>query len=234
MMQQHWTIVTPSEYEHEQRALDFVRAGLPDQDPYRAWANFEFQAADGALYEVDLLALTPAGFWLVEVKSRPGALEGDFGTWTWVTPEGRRLSDDNPIHLANKKAKALAGLLRQHLPRGARLPFLEPLIFLSDPGLDLRLAGPARNHVCLTDRPPDDPRGPRDGILAALVARRVPGARPSCDVPIDARLARSLTQALDRVGIRPSQKERRVGDHLMGGLLLDVANCFQDRLAPRR
>lgn len=175
-MQKHWTIVAPSEFEHERRTLDFVRAGLPDHDPYRAWANFEFQTPDGALYEVDLLVLGKGGFWLVEVKSRPGRLEGDFGTWTWTTPDGRRVTDDNPIHLANKKSKALAGVLRPHVSRGVRLPFLEPLVFLSNPDLDFRLTGSAASHVCLTDRPADDPRGPRDGVLAALTARAVPSA----------------------------------------------------------
>ena len=43
-----WNIITASQYEWELTALDFVRQGLPDHDPYRAWANFEFQAADGA------------------------------------------------------------------------------------------------------------------------------------------------------------------------------------------
>ncbi len=53
-----WNIITPSQYEHERRGLDFIRAGLPDHDPYRAWSNFEFQTSDGAIYEVDLLVLT--------------------------------------------------------------------------------------------------------------------------------------------------------------------------------
>src|SRR5438270_6781534 len=38
-----WNIITPSQYEWERRGLDFIRTGLPDHDPYRAWANFEFQ-----------------------------------------------------------------------------------------------------------------------------------------------------------------------------------------------
>ena len=71
MMTAHWTTITPSQYPWERAALDFVRAGLPDHEPYRAWANFEFQAPDGAIYEVDLLVLTKQGLWLVEIKSRP-------------------------------------------------------------------------------------------------------------------------------------------------------------------
>ena len=53
-----WKIITPSQYEHERNALDFVRDGLPDHDPYRAWTNFEFQTDDGAIYEVDLLDIS--------------------------------------------------------------------------------------------------------------------------------------------------------------------------------
>jgi len=50
-----WNIITPSQYEWERRGLDLIRTGLPDHDPYRAWANFEFQTSDGAIHEVDLL-----------------------------------------------------------------------------------------------------------------------------------------------------------------------------------
>ena len=39
---------------------------------YRAWTNFEFVADDGSINEVDLLVFTPQGFFLVEIKSRPG------------------------------------------------------------------------------------------------------------------------------------------------------------------
>jgi Nuclease-related domain len=123
MQEPRWKIITPSQFEHERRALDFIRAGLPDHEPYRAWSNFEFQTLDGALYEVDLLVLAREGFWLVEIKSRPGRLEGDAGTWTWTTPEGRRITTDNPVHLANRKAKALKDLLlSQPAAKGIRLP----------------------------------------------------------------------------------------------------------------
>ena len=106
-----WKIITPSQYEWERRALDFIRAGLPNHDPYRAWANFEFQSHDGAVYEVDLLVLTKQGFWLVEIKSWPGKVSGDAGTWT-RTHEGKSRSEDNPVLLVNRKAKALSSLLK--------------------------------------------------------------------------------------------------------------------------
>jgi hypothetical protein len=230
MVATNWTIITPSRYEWERRALDFIRARFPTHDPYRAWANFEFQAADGAIYEVDLLVLTKQGFWLVEIKSRPGRVEGDPGTWIW-THNGRRFSDDNPVLLANRKAKALAALLAQQPAcRKGQLPWLDALVFLSDPDIQCDLRGPARHRVCLTDREANHPLGPRQGIRAALINREVPGVEASPRVPIDIRVARMLTQALEQAGIRPSQQARRVGDYVLGELLADGPG-YQDWLA---
>ena len=123
MMKSRWNTISPSLYPWERAALDFIRAGLPDHEPYRAWANFEFQAADGAIYEADLLVLTKQGLRLVEIKSRPGRVEGDAGTWTWTDREGRRLSVDNPVLLANRKAKALSSLPK---PKMAAQPQAKP------------------------------------------------------------------------------------------------------------
>src|SRR6476660_5335928 len=101
-----WKIITPSQYEWERRALDFVKAGLPDHDPYRAWSNFEFQTSDGAIYEVDLLVLSKLGFSLVECKSCSLSNNANTGTWT-RSQDDRLHSEDNPVLLANRKAKAL-------------------------------------------------------------------------------------------------------------------------------
>jgi hypothetical protein len=125
-----WNIITPSQYEWERRGLDFIRAGLPDHDPYRAWANFEFQTPDGAIYEVDLLVLTKQGFFLVEIKSWPGRVRGDAGTWT-RTHEGRTRSEDNPVMLANRKAKALVSLLKsQQAVKKVRVPWMDEWLVL--------------------------------------------------------------------------------------------------------
>ena len=175
MVATNWTIITPSRYEWERRALDFIRARFPTHDPYRAWANFEFQAPDGALYEVDLLVLSKQGFWLVEIKSRPGRVAGDTGTWIW-THNGRRFSDDNPVLLANRKAKALAALLgQQPACRKGQLPWLDALVFLSDPDMQCALRGPARHRVCLTDR---EAGGLGPGLrVRALPRRQCPDRR---------------------------------------------------------
>ena len=173
-----WKIITPSQYEWERRGLDFIKAGLPDYDPYRAWANFEFQTSDGAIYEVDLLVLTKMGFWLVECKAWEGRIFGDPGTWT-RSQDGRLHSDDNPVLLANRKAKALSSLLKsQSAVSKIRVPWLDALVFLSADNLQCDLTGPARNRVCLKDRPADAHHPERKGVLAALINRDGQGIDP--------------------------------------------------------
>src|SRR3954470_15279189 len=207
MMKKNWNTITPSQYPWERAALDFVRAGLPDHEPYRAWANFEFQAADGAIYEVDLLVLTRQGLWLVEIKSRPGRVEGDAGTWTWVDDKGRRTSVDKPVLLANRKAKALSSLLKPRMAaQKVTMPWLEALVFLSDPDIQVDLPGAARNRVAVPDRDSAEGRPARKGIIAALVNGEVAGVEPVSRDAIDKNTAAKLARALDQVGIRPSQK----------------------------
>ena len=225
-----WNIITPSQYEWERRGLDFIRTGLPDYDPYRAWSNFEFQTDDGAIYEVDLLVLTKQGFWLVETKAWAGRIWGDSATWT-RSHDGRTRSEDNPVLLANRKAKALASLLKaQSAVSKVRLPWLDALVFLSADNLQFDLTGPARNRVLLKDRPADPHHPERKGILAALMSRDGPGIDPELRTTIDTPLSRALARAVDQAGIRPSQKSRRVGDYVLGDLIADGPG-YQDRLA---
>jgi hypothetical protein len=108
IMDKFWKQITPSDYAWEQEALDFVKAALPDHEPYRAWANFEFITKEGFVNEVDLLVHTPKGLFLVEIKSHPGVMKGDAGTWVWQSPEGKRKAFDNPLLLTDRKAKKLA------------------------------------------------------------------------------------------------------------------------------
>jgi hypothetical protein len=107
-----WKQVTESQHPWEREALAFVRAHLPDGDPVRAWANFEFVDDGGQVHEVDLLVLTRRGFFLVEIKSWQGTVEGNTLTWTRTLPNGTKQSVDNPLLLANRKAKKLVSLLR--------------------------------------------------------------------------------------------------------------------------
>ena len=218
-----WQAITDSEFPWERDALAFVRDRLPDHEPYRAWSNFEFIADDGSINEVDLLVLTPKGFYLVEIKSRPGIVEGDQGTWTW-RHDGRTHTVDNPLLLANRKAKKLISLLRRQpaLQKKARSPFLEAHVFLSHAGVDCRIAEELRDRVHRRDI--GTGRDERPGIVAAL-------SRHSAGTPVrmrpDRPMAKALSRAMPEAGIRPSQRARRVGDYRLDELLLDGPN-YQD------
>ena len=126
----NWITAAESRYPWERDALDFVRGQFPAHEPYRAWSNFEFIADDGSVNEVDLLVFTPQGLFLIEIKSRPGRLFGDAGTWTWET-DGRLITTDNPLILANTKAKKLRSLLyrQKACKKKGPLPFIEALVF---------------------------------------------------------------------------------------------------------
>jgi len=101
-MDKLWKQITQSDYAWEREALEFARQLLPDHDPYRAWANFEFIAQDGSINEVDLMVLTPKGMYLVEIKSHPGVIRGDAANWVWERPlpKGEQKIFDNPRLLA--------------------------------------------------------------------------------------------------------------------------------------
>ena len=72
--------------------------------------------------------LTKQGFWLVEIKSWPGHVRGDAGTWT-RTHNGKTISEDNPVMLANRKAKALVSLLKsQQSTRNIKVPWMEAIV----------------------------------------------------------------------------------------------------------
>ncbi len=90
-----WTAVTESQFPWEREALDWLRARLPDYNPWQAWANFEFIDDAGKVNEIDALVLSPAGLFLIEIKSRPGLVTGDTHTWIWTT-DGRDVFSGRP------------------------------------------------------------------------------------------------------------------------------------------
>ena len=183
MQSNQWQEVTPSRFPWEREALAFVRERLPDHEPFRAWTNFEFIADDGTVNEVDLLVLTPAGLFLVEIKSRPGTLDGDAGTWTWTDSDGRRVTTDNPRLLASRKARKLASLLRrQHAFGKVACPYIDELVFCSAAGLTSRLTGPAAARACFRDPESGTPSPTAPavaGIIGALTERACPGLQPA-------------------------------------------------------
>ena len=224
----NWNTITESKFPWERDALEFVRLQFPDHEPYRAWANFEFIADDGSINEVDLLVFTPEGFFLIEIKSRPGRLTGDAGTWTWET-DGRPVTFDNPLFLANTKAKKLRSLLERQpvARRKGNVARVEALIFCSAPDLNCELQGTARSRVCLRDRPATAGAPERPGIMAAIKRRECPGldvlTRGVCNNP----MAKLVGQAMEQAGIRPSQRVRKVSDYVLNQLI-DEGPGYQD------
>jgi hypothetical protein len=212
-----WTVVSPSAYEWEREALEFLREHLPDYEPWRAWSNLEFVDDEGRVNEIDLLVLGPHGLMLVEVKSRPGTIDGDAHSWVWTT-DGRRHTVDNPLLLANRKAKRLASLLKRRqgaFGRGAhRVPWVTEVIFLSKVQQPPRIGPGTARRVFLRG----NPRSSSDsGIIAALTgALDTELGRPGS---VDANIARATTRAIEKAGIRPAGRDRRVGDYLLGPLL---------------
>jgi len=177
-----------------------VRQQLPDYEPYRAWANFEFIADDGSINEVDLLVLTPKGFYLVEIKSWPGIIECDAGTWI-RHHEGRIHTNDNPLLLANHKAKKLKSLLSRQpafKDRRHRCPYLEERVFLSHENVDARLPAYLAEKVLLRDVEAKESRPERTGIIAELTRFT------QADAPAhrnDRPIAKAVTRAMEEAGI---------------------------------
>jgi serine/threonine protein kinase len=225
-----WVAVSQSAFAWEREALDFARSHLPDHEPWRAWSNFEFIDDEGRVNEVDLLVLTPAGLVLIEIKSRPGTVKGDAQTWIWST-DGRRFTTDNPLPLANRKAKRLSSLLRRQealtgrtAPRNV-VPWIEPLIFLSAITQRLQIDSGSARRVALRGAPgsPDDP-----GLMGVLLkADELGFARRG---PFDATAVRAVTRALDQAGIRQRGRGRMVGDYELTQLMTEGDN-WQDFVA---
>ncbi|MCM1984645.1 BREX system serine/threonine kinase PglW [Lyngbya confervoides] len=217
----NWITIAESNFAHEREALDFIRQQFPNSDRYRAWSNFEFIAPDGSINEVDLLVFTPQGLFLIEIKSRPGVLSGDAGTWIWEN-NGKIFTRDNPIKLTNLKAKRLRSLLasQRAYKGGKSVPYIDALVFLSAEKLQLQLSAESRYRLCLRDRPPSEDQSERSGIMAAILSRDCLGLRASNFVYGRPHL-KLVSQAMEQAGIRPSQKSRRVSDYILGDVIAE-------------
>ncbi len=206
-----WKEITPSRFPWEREALAFLREHLPSHEPYRAFTNFEFLARDGSINEVDALIVTPRGCFLVEIKSWHGEIRGDFAEWIRIH-DGQRRTEENPLRLANKKAKRLKELFEHNWPRGdkstSRIPFIAPLVFLSAEGINNRLEMASAGDVVT-----------RKDVIEHLVHIPEAQANDPRFHRIDKPLARHITQALEKIGVRT--RKQRIGDYELGALLHD-------------
>ena len=144
MKSTRWIEITLSQFAWEREALVYIKARLPDGEPFRARSNFEFIADDGSVNEVDLLVVSIHKVYLVEIKSWSGVISGDRSTWR-REKDGNEFLVDNPLLLANRKAKKLISLLKtQKALAKQRRPYVEAVVFLSCSGVRCRLDDRAR------------------------------------------------------------------------------------------
>ncbi|MCC6750660.1 MAG: protein kinase [Deltaproteobacteria bacterium] len=212
-------------FAHEREAIDFAIRGLPNVDPYHLWALLElFEPASGRLYELDLLIFGYRALYLVEVKSAPGCYAGDRQDWYRTPPgESRRVYMENPLSLANLKAKVLKNRLRGAMTQPDRCPYVEPLIFLSHPEAETRFERYGDSHVVV-----------RDTFLRAVSHHDFPGAGPlRTDRSLDHRTVQDVVRALAAIGLRPCKGKLHVGPYELGEILEEGAG-YQDRVATHR
>jgi serine/threonine protein kinase len=207
-----WTTVTESEFDHERRGLEAIRQKLPDSDPWRAWSNFTFTANTGHVREVDLLVVAPGGVCMIELKDWHGSVTSENGTWVQTTPSGHRRPHGNPLHLVNRKAKELASLLAQ---TGGKRVWVAEAVCFTDDGLRVRLPAHDQNGVYTVDelvemlgQPPRDER------------RR-----------ITAIGSREIKAALEKVGVRRSDAQYKVGPYELDRKSFDSGATWADYLA---
>lgn len=208
---ERWTTVTPSEFEHERRGLEAIRRKLPDEEPWRAWSNFTFTAHSGHVREVDLLVTAPAGVFLIELKDWHGSVSGGGRDWIQATPGGANRRHANPLHLANQKAKELAGLIQSSIGGRPRVWVGEAVCFTDDK-LSLRLPAADMNGVFSVKE------------LAEMLALPQGDAR----FAVAPEISRKVAQALRRLGIAPIRRQHEVGGYLLEAKAFDTGETWAD------
>ncbi len=205
-------VLGQTQYAHEKEAIDFALGVLPNVDPYRVWGLFELPGDGGRLYEIDLLVLAHSGLYLVEIKSRPGVYKGDHQDWQVESPGRERPAlMDNPYRLTNHKAKVLSSLLRRKLHR---VPWVQPLVFLSAAEIGLKLDPHCDTGVVT-----------RKTLARALTHHEFPGSKPDeVRYPVNTPMMRDVAQAIVEIGIKPSKGALLVGSYELTALLDDGEN----------
>ncbi|WP_234401563.1 BREX system serine/threonine kinase PglW, partial [Thermobifida halotolerans] len=212
-----------SEHVWEQEALDHIRAQMPQREPYRAWQCFSFTAHTGQIRECDLFVVTPAGAFLVEIKSHPGRATNRGGTWTFYGDRVRTI--DNPLHLTNQKAKELKSRLEWAAKRlrvhDYRSPFFTPAVFLSAPDLRCEFDEIQRQHVYGRDGL--EKQTGLEGIWNGLLDRPV-GRRP------DPVFFRTITRLMEEIGAQAIHRDLEVGSYVLGSRAFDSGPTWTDYL----
>lgn len=194
----------------EAAALNAFRKLLPDDGVTRAWANLTFLDSRGRSAEVDVLLLSPVGFFVVELKGWFGTITGDQQQWALRRAEHRAPEwVRNPYFLADNKAKRLASLLKEKAPRGRQdvVPFVQAAIVLHGRDSVVELDDIAAQHVFALDG--FNVRGltPLSELLAT------PPRNPRHQ--ITPQQARGIAALVAAAGFVPTPKTRTVGRYVL-------------------
>ncbi|MFI5650525.1 BREX system serine/threonine kinase PglW [Streptomyces anulatus] len=223
-----WFQPRRSGFAWEQEGLEHVRQLMPEAEPYRAWATFQFTAPSGRVNECDLLIAVPGGLYLVELKGHPGRVVNHGDTWQFHDDRVRTLR--NPLHLTDLKAKEL----KSQLERAARgmgrdprvVPFIKPAVFLHDQDLVSELDEFQRVSVYGRNDGGSGLPGIWDGLLG------LPPERESWRVTQET--SQLLETLMKRIGISHSTAHLRFGDDWrLEPRALDAGPGWEDRLAVR-
>ncbi|MFR9774011.1 BREX system serine/threonine kinase PglW [Nocardia sp. SC052] len=218
-----WEEGNPSEFPHEQDGLRALREYLPDANPFHVWPNVEFVGPDGSINEIDALVLTPGGLHIVELKHWQGEISGSGTQWVRRYPKGRLAPVDNPLLLANRKAKRLRSLLRYYANQGnhGRAPYVGAVIFLHAQNMQQNLDTFGRMHVYGLD-------GGNAGLpsLKGFLLASPTDPRQA----VDTRRGRQIVE-LVRKGVRTSVSKRRIGQLILHSKPFAEGPGWQDFLA---
>lgn len=207
----------------EAEALAKVRELLPDDGVARAWANVTFTDNDGRLNEVDVLIVTRAGLWIVELKGWHGRITGDQRTWS----DGNRVHA-NPRLLANSKAKRLASVLKDlaqsgRLPKGT-VPFVNEAVVLHGRDSQVFLDQYGAEAVWSLNGFKVHGLGPSKNFSDLL-------NQPCSREPIDGVRAKAIDRLMDMAGLMPRAKQRMIGQYALdSGVPLGEGPGWQDFL----
>jgi serine/threonine protein kinase len=200
---------------------------MPAAEPYRAWQTFTFTARSGHVREVDLFIATPAGLFLVEIKSHPGRAVNQGSTWLFHQDDHVR-AIENPLHLTNRKCQELKsqlGWAADRLGIRTRLPFIQAAVFLSAPDLRCDFDEVQRTMVFGRDGLTEQTGLP--GIWAGLL-----GQPPrSASSRVDPALSRQLEKLLQKIGVRGLRKHRKIGPFQLAPRAFDTGPTWEDYLA---
>lgn len=217
-------VVGQTPHLHEREAFEFAQKELPNSGPLHLFAFVELTDPGGRRYELDFLIIGTHALYLVEVKSHPGTLAGDEIDWQFTFPDGGRTLIENPLRGANHKARVLGSLLDRHfnmrqVKQGLRRPWVQPLVFLSNPDLKVKLTEAGQKQVIT-----------RAEFGQAVVRGEFRGARSDHrDKILDAAVVRETLAALKSYGLRESVGALKVEGLHVRQLLEDGVH-FQDHL----